>query len=236
MMRLEGKWFGAAFHSIPMHGPRPEDFQCPVRVCVCKGASVLLCLLSCCCWRRRPPAARRPRLRAAPPPGACPPESPWCRPVVAARRACQWRRERGHELVPPGAVLRQVFPLGEHRRKVEVVQVALKRPAVGHLVAVSPIAQPPRGGATKKKADPTTQHALIGFKHPHLPQPSALHNRTCPCPLTSDRTRNARAPTSPRSIGFCAIWDCISSSSRGREPLKLTEWSRLNHHCLLLEK
>lgn len=75
------------------------------------------------------------------------------------------------------------------------------------------IAQPPRGGATKKKADPTTQHALIGFKHPHLPQPSALHNRTCPCPLTSDRTRNARAPTSPRSIGFCAIWDCISSSS-----------------------
>ena len=71
------------------------------------------------------------------------------------------------------------------------------------------IAQPPRGGATKKKTDPTT-HALIGFKHPHLPQPSALHNRTCPCPLTSD---NARAPTSPRSIGFCAIWDCISSSS-----------------------
>ena len=75
------------------------------------------------------------------------------------------------------------------------------------------IAQPPRGGATKKKADPTTQHALIGFKHPHLPQPSALHNRTCPCPLTSDRTRNARAPTSPRSIGFCAIWGCISTSS-----------------------
>jgi hypothetical protein len=25
--------------------------------------------------------------------------------------------------------------------------------------------------------------------------------------------RNARAPTSPRSIGFCVIWDCISSSS-----------------------
>ena len=31
--------------------------------------------------------------------------------------------------------------------------------------------------------------------------------------LTSDRTRNAHAPTSPRSIGFCALWDCISSSS-----------------------
>ena len=26
-------------------------------------------------------------------------------------------------------------------------------------------------------------------------------------------TRNARAPTSPRSIGFCAIWESISSSS-----------------------
>ena len=26
-------------------------------------------------------------------------------------------------------------------------------------------------------------------------------------------TRNARAPTSTRSIGFCAIWVCISSSS-----------------------
>jgi len=25
--------------------------------------------------------------------------------------------------------------------------------------------------------------------------------------------RNTRAPTSPRSNGFCAIWDCISSSS-----------------------
>jgi len=29
----------------------------------------------------------------------------------------------------------------------------------------------------------------------------------------SRRTRNARAPTSPRSIGFCAIWESISSSS-----------------------
>jgi len=41
---------------------------------------------------------------------------------------------RGYE--PPGAILRQVCPLGEHRRKAEVVQVALKRPAVGHLLAV----------------------------------------------------------------------------------------------------
>ena len=37
----------------------------------------------------------------------------------------------GHELVPPGAVLRQGSPFGEGRREVEVGQVALKRPAVG---------------------------------------------------------------------------------------------------------
>ena len=42
---------------------------------------------------------------------------------------------RSHELVPPGAVLRQVCPLGKHRREVEVVEVALERPAVGHLLA-----------------------------------------------------------------------------------------------------
>ena len=57
-----------------------------------KGCQLLPCLLSCCCWRRRPPAVRRSRLRAAPPPDAFPPELPWCRPVVAARRVCQWRR------------------------------------------------------------------------------------------------------------------------------------------------
>ena len=41
----------------------------------------------------------------------------------------------GHELLPPGAVLCQACPLGEPRRKAEVVQVALRRPAVGHLLA-----------------------------------------------------------------------------------------------------
>jgi len=81
MMCLEEIQFVAGVHSPPMHDPGLEEFQRPVRVCECKGASVLPCLLSCCCWRRRPPAARRSRLRAAPPPGACPPESPWCRPV-----------------------------------------------------------------------------------------------------------------------------------------------------------
>ena len=42
---------------------------------------------------------------------------------------------RGHDLLPPGAVLRQACPLGELRREVEVVQVALKRPALGHRLA-----------------------------------------------------------------------------------------------------
>ena len=33
----------------------------------------------------------------------------------------------GYGLVPPGAALRQVCPFGEHRREIEVAQVALKQ-------------------------------------------------------------------------------------------------------------
>jgi len=65
---------GISFY--PMHDLGLKEVQRPARVCVCKGSSVLPCLLSCCCWPRRPPAVRRSRLRAAPPPDACPPESP----------------------------------------------------------------------------------------------------------------------------------------------------------------
>jgi len=54
---LEDTWFVAVFHSTPMHDPGLKEVQSPARVCVCKGASALPCLLSCCCWRRRPPAA-----------------------------------------------------------------------------------------------------------------------------------------------------------------------------------
>jgi len=39
--------------------------------------------------------------------------------------------------------------------------------------------------------------------------------------LDTDHTRNARAPTSPRSTGFCVIWGCISSSSSST----WTRWS-----------
>ena len=53
--------------------------------------------------------------------------------------------------------------------------------------------------------------------------PSALHLPRLPEPPTHDLTytRNARASTSPRSIGFCVIWDCISSSSSSNPP---AEW------------
>ena len=43
-------------------------------------------------------------------------------------------------------------------------------------------------------------------------------------------TRNARASTSPRSTGFCVIWDCVGSSSSSRVPQALLE----SHFHLLL--
>ncbi len=42
----------------------------------------------------------------------------------------------GHELFPPGAVVRQGSPLGEGSREVEVGQVASKRPSEGNFLAV----------------------------------------------------------------------------------------------------
>ena len=95
MMCLEGTWFVAAFHSAPMHDPGLKEVQRPARVCVCKGASALPCLLSCCCCARRqvpialsarrvlgcrpeplpmPATGRTSWLRVGP--GACPPVPP----------------------------------------------------------------------------------------------------------------------------------------------------------------
>jgi hypothetical protein len=63
-----------------------------------------------------------------------------------------------------------VCPLGEHRRKVEVVQVALKRPAVGHLLAA--------GDA--RLSDPGEHEALgeaiLGHAH-HVPCPEQRATR-----------------------------------------------------------
>ena len=76
----------------------------------------------------------------------------------------------GRKLVPPGAVLRQVCPFGEHRREIEVVQVALKRPAVGHLLAA--------GDAGL--SDPG-EHEALGeavLVHPrHVPSPEQCATR-----------------------------------------------------------
>ena len=73
----------------------------------------------------------------------------------------------------------------------------------------------PCGGAPQQRSPLTPQHALIGFT------PTPTHPSAAPCtpalahtsPLDTERKRSARAPTSPRSTGLCAIWDCISSSS-----------------------
>ena len=77
-----------------------------------------------------------------------------------------------------------------------------------------PCTTPPRGGTTKKKAD-HPEPAINGHRDLPRQHPSALHLPRLPEPPTHDLTytRNARASTSPRSIGFCVIWDCISSSS-----------------------
>ena len=71
---------------------------------------------------------------------------------------------------------------------------------------------------TKKKAD-HPEPAINGHRDLPRQHPSALHLPRLPEPPTHDLTytRNARASTSPRSIGFCVIWDCISSSSSSRK-------------------
>ena len=77
-----------------------------------------------------------------------------------------------------------------------------------------PCTTPPRGGATNKKAG-HPEPAINGHRDLPRQHQSALHLPRLPEPPTHDLiyTRNARASTSPRSIGFCVIWDCISSSS-----------------------
>ena len=68
----------------------------------------------------------------------------------------------------------------------------------------------PYGVSSLHNGPLTPQHALIGFTPAPLTQapctPALAHTSS----LDTDRTRNARAPTSPRSTGFCAIWLCKS--------------------------
>ena len=70
---------------------------------------------------------------------------------------------------------------------------------------------------------PVDRTSYVGFQEfgpschrdPPRQHPSALHLPRLPEPPTHDLTytRNARASTSPRSIGFCGIWGCTRSSS-----------------------
>ena len=75
----------------------------------------------------------------------------------------------------------------------------------------------PAGGTTKRKLNSPVTYPSRPDRRARDPRPhtSALHTRTCPSRPTAFliNTRNARAPTSTRSIGFCVIWVCISSSS-----------------------
>ena len=71
----------------------------------------------------------------------------------------------------------------------------------------------PFGGAPQQRGPLTPQHALSA-SHPHpLTQAPCTPALAHASSLDTDCTRNARAPTSTRSTGFCAIWACIGSSS-----------------------
>ena len=55
-------------------------------------------------------------------------------------------------------------------------------------------------------------YAILAFGPKRL-----AHPRSPVPPLSTLTSRAAHAhPTSPRSTGFCAIWDCISSRSSGQ--------------------
>ena len=58
-------------------------------------------------------------------------------------------------------------------------------------------------------------HIFNGFSTSPHPHKRLAHPRSPIPPLSTLTSRAAHAhPTSPRSTGFCAIWGCISSSSR----------------------
>ena len=77
------------------------------------------------------------------------------------------------------------------------------------------IAQPLRGSTTTKKASDSQTQTRPNRLHTHTQPPRRLAHPRSPIPPLSTLTSRATQahPTSPRSIGFCAIWGCISSSS-----------------------
>jgi len=90
------------------------------------------------------------------------------------------------------------------------------------------LAQPLRGSTTTKRASDSTTRPNRLHTHTHLPKRLAHPRSPIPPPsaLTArvahaQRTRSARAPTSPCSTGFCAICIRISSSSSSGPYLSL---------------
>ena len=75
----------------------------------------------------------------------------------------------------------------------------------------------PCGGAPQQRGPLTPQTQTRPNRlHTHTHPPKRLVHPRSPIPPLSTLTSRATHahPTSPRSTGFCAIWDCISSSSR----------------------
>ena len=68
-----------------------------------------------------------------------------------------------------------------------------------------------------KKGFAMGPNRLHTHTHPRSASKRLAHPRSPIPPLSALTSRATHAhPTSPRSTGFCAIWDCISSSSMGR--------------------
>ena len=77
----------------------------------------------------------------------------------------------------------------------------------------------PCGGAPQQRGPLTPQTQTRPNRlHTHTHPPKRLAHPRSPIPPLSTLTSRATHahPTSPCSTGFCAIWDCINSSSIGK--------------------
>ena len=82
------------------------------------------------------------------------------------------------------------------------------------------LAQPLRGSTTTKKASDSTERPNRLHNHTQSPRRRAHPRSPMPPLLTlTARATHARPLAITRSIGFCAIWGCISSSSSSSSSL-----------------
>jgi len=83
----------------------------------------------------------------------------------------------------------------------------------------------PCGGAPQQRG-PLTPQTQTRPNRLHTPNPPPTQAPCTPALAHTSSLDTSRAthahPTSPRSTGFCAIWDCISSSSSS----EITSWHR----------